>query len=81
MGRLLSMKSSGSAGGPGSNGNPSWTDEMLPMGIRKELLERELQSFMARKRQTHTGAPNQDTGAQLPSGDHPQAGDAEERAS
>lgn len=27
----------------------SWADETLPLGLRKELLDRELQNFIARK--------------------------------
>lgn len=70
------MKSkSGSGSGPEA-GDSSWTDETLPMGIRKELLDRELQQYMARKRHAQSSSGNTNdasAGSHGGGGNHPQA--------
>ena len=43
------MNKIGRDGAPGKPGIGSWTDETLPMGLRRELLDRELQNLIARK--------------------------------
>lgn len=44
-------------GAPGQPGADSWTDETLPLGLRRELLDRELQKFMARNKRDRSAAP------------------------
>jgi len=43
------MNKTGRDGAPGKPGIGSWTDETLPLGLRKELLDREFQNFISRK--------------------------------
>lgn len=76
------MSTLGSGNTPDTGGEDSWTNELLPLGIRRELLERELQRFVADKRQVQPGKPGQKA-AEHRKGDHPLADDAagSERAS
>jgi hypothetical protein len=43
------MKTTGPTGNGPEFGDSSWTDETLPMSLRKELLDRELQKYSAAK--------------------------------
>lgn len=56
-------------GAPGKPGIGSWTDETLPMGLRRELLDRELQNLIARKNrgQPVTGPCGGDRATNAPS--------------
>lgn len=59
-------------GGPEDRAQESWATESLPMAVRKELLERELDRMGLRKGQgQHGGAGNASAGPQH--GSHPQA--------
>lgn len=42
---------------PGLRGAESWADETLPLGVRRELLDRELQKFIARKNRGQSATP------------------------
>lgn len=42
---------------PGQPGADSWADETLPIGLRRELLDRELQKFIARKNRALSATP------------------------
>lgn len=55
--------------------NESWATESLPMAVRKELLQRELDRMGLRKSRAQQGASSHDaaTGPQHASGTHPQA--------
>lgn len=44
------------AGGPTAWDDSSWTDETLPMGLRKQLLDRELQKYVAKKHHARSAA-------------------------
>jgi hypothetical protein len=68
------MTKLGSGNGPDASGDDSWTNELLPMGTRRELLERELQKFIASKRHRQS-APRQD-GTDRGGGEHPLADDS-----
>lgn len=48
--RIRGMNKTGGQRTPESPGADSWTDETLPLALRKELLDRELQKFIARKK-------------------------------
>jgi hypothetical protein len=76
------MSKLGSGNTPVTGGGESWTNELLPLGIRRELLERELQRFVANKRQVQAARPGQKA-AEHRTGDHPLADDTtdSERAS
>ena len=74
------MDSSGYGKGAGSDGVPawedsSWTDETLPMGLRKELLDRELQKYIAKKQTARPAASSSEARADRGSSGvgHPQA--------
>jgi hypothetical protein len=75
------MNTLGSGNGPDMGGDESWTNELLPLGTRRELLERELQRFAATKR--HAPSAARQEGAERSGGDHPLADDTagSERAS
>lgn len=67
---------------PGDH-DASWTNETLPLGIRRELLDRELQKLMARKRQGTASAGSQPGHSAESASGHPMAGapPGDERAS
>jgi hypothetical protein len=67
------MNTLGSGNGPDTGSDESWTNELLPLGKRRELLERELRRVVANKRHAQS-APRQE-GAERGGGDHPQADD------
>jgi len=50
------MTNSRSGNGPDADKNATWTNETLPLGVRRELLDRDLQSLMARKRARHSSS-------------------------
>jgi hypothetical protein len=61
-------------GGSEERANESWATESLPMAVRKELLERELDRMGLRKGHGPHGAPGGGTTAsQHTQGSHPQA--------
>jgi hypothetical protein len=43
------MKEKGNEPAPGARASASWADETLPLGLRKELLARELKNLAATK--------------------------------
>jgi hypothetical protein len=44
------MGKTGRDDAPGVGSASSWADETLPLGLRRELLDRELQQFIAKKK-------------------------------
>jgi hypothetical protein len=66
------MMKSGSGSGPEA-GDSSWTDETLPMGIRKELLDRELQQYIDRKRNAQSASSVVSSTDKSRGSSHPQA--------
>ena len=75
------MTNAGSSKHPGA-GDTSWTNETLPLDVRRELLNQELERFTARRHSTpatHSQAggntPSQQHGGQGGQGSsHPSAG-------
>jgi hypothetical protein len=70
------MSATRSASGPDERDDGTWTNESLPMQLRKELLERELSKLGFRKAAAQGGAHVHDGGAQQHGGagaSHPQA--------
>jgi hypothetical protein len=70
------MSATRSASGPAERDDSTWTNESLPMHLRKELLERELSKLGFRKAAAQGGAHAHDGGAQQHGGagaSHPQA--------
>jgi len=63
------MKPTSSSGSPEADGDSSWANELLSLGTRRELLDRELQRLMAKKRHIEA-SPQADSGTQ----DHSRAG-------
>ncbi|MEJ5991262.1 hypothetical protein WG902_14765 [Ramlibacter sp. PS3R-8] len=61
---------SSTRGGGEPDDNDSWAAESLPMSVRKELLERELQRLGFRKPQSHGAVQQQQ---QPQSSSHPNA--------
>jgi hypothetical protein len=67
------MNEAGRDDAPGNEGAISWADETLPLGLRRELLDRELQAFIANKNRARSAAPPR--GAEgTPDGERPTAG-------
>lgn len=79
------MKTLGSGNGPDADSEETWTNETLPLGMRRELLERELQRFIAKKQAVQSGVTKKEGAGERRSGkDHPKADGSspgEERAS
>jgi hypothetical protein len=73
------MSATRSGKGPDNADAGSWATETLPMSVRKELLERELNKLGFRKAAAQGGAPSHEGGSAQQQGDagssHPQAGD------
>ncbi len=75
------MGASRSGGGPGDRDTGTWTNESLPLHVRKQLLERDLNRLGFRKAgprgasTPHDGSAGQQQGGGGAS--HPQAGDPE----
>ena len=67
------MSTFGTGGRPDAGSEESWTNETLPMGIRKELLERELQNYMAGKRHGPSASTSHDCGHAADGSGHPVA--------
>jgi hypothetical protein len=55
--RIDGMNETARDGAPGQPGSDSWADETLPLGLRRELLDRELQKFIARKNRGQSAEP------------------------
>jgi len=51
------MNETGRHSTPGQPGADSWADETLPLGLRKELLDRELRKFIAGKNRGQSATP------------------------
>jgi hypothetical protein len=51
----------------------SWAEETLPLAVRRQLLERQLQELGFRKAVGHGSVQHDGDAAQRPHGDHPQA--------
>jgi hypothetical protein len=58
---------------PGKEGAISWADETLPLGLRRELLDRELQAFIANKNRARSATPSREA-ERAPNGERPAAG-------
>jgi hypothetical protein len=56
------MSATGSRSGPDDNDAGSWATETLPMSVRKELLERELNKLGFRKAAAQAGTSAHDGG-------------------
>ena len=71
------MSATRSASGPDGADAGSWATETLPMSVRKELLERELNKLGFRRASAQAGSPSHDGGGSQQQGDagssHPQA--------
>lgn len=68
------MKTLGCGNTPDTGSDESWTNELLSLGTRRELLERELQRVIVNKRHVPSATPRQEDGEHR-AGDHPQADD------
>jgi hypothetical protein len=59
----------------GAGSASSWADETLPLGLRRELLDRELQQFIATKKgRAQSAAPARSAGENTPESARPSAG-------
>ena len=71
------MSSTRSGGAPDESETGLWTTETLPLSLRRELLERELNKLGFRKAAQSCGSPSHDGGSAQQQGDtassHPQA--------
>lgn len=67
------MNETGRDRAPGGDGATSWADETLPLALRRELLDRELQDFMATKGRAQSSAPASRSD-QAPDAERPAAG-------
>jgi hypothetical protein len=65
------MTNTGPDGSGPDAGDSSWTDETLPMSLRRELLDRELQKYTARRTAPTASSPSR--GASQDGGNHPSA--------
>lgn len=63
------------AGGTAAWEDSSWTDETLPMGLRKELLDRELQKYIAKKQHARPAASSPEAATGHPQADTPSGDD------
>jgi hypothetical protein len=70
MPRIDRMNETARDGAPGQPGSDSWADETLPLGLRRELLDRELQKFIARKNRGQSADPAR-AAAREPDADRP----------
>ncbi|MBI5277152.1 MAG: hypothetical protein HY854_11885 [Burkholderiales bacterium] len=66
---------SGPGGRPYEGADASWTNETLPLGVRRELLDRELQNLVARKKQRGQASSSNSPTSRMDgnSGGHPVA--------
>lgn len=71
------MENENTATGAGDAAD-SWANETLPMGMRRELLDREIQKYSS-SRAGHGHAPPHGAQGSPPGGEHPRAGDNGER--
>ena len=73
--RIRPMTNSRSGSGPDADKDANWTNETLPLGLRRELLDRDLQSLIARKRSrpssSSAAAPSEQAATGHPVGDAP----------
>jgi hypothetical protein len=70
------MNTHRSGSGPDTSDDASWASETLPMAVRRELLERELNKLGARRGDRHgAGTHESASGSHDNQASHPQAGD------
>lgn len=73
------MNTNRSGSGPDTSDDASWASETLPMAVRRELLERELNKLGARRGDRHGSRAHESaSGPHEGQGSHPQAGDEEQ---
>ena len=67
------MNADSSSSGSDDRDGASWAEETLPLAVRRQLLERQLQELGFAKAGSHGAARHDGDAAQRPQGDHPQA--------
>lgn len=67
------MNADSSSSGSDDRDAASWAEETLPLAVRRQLLERQLQELGFRKAGGHGTARHDGAAAQRPPGTHPQA--------
>lgn len=67
------MNADSSSSGSDDRDAASWAEETLPLAVRRQLLERQLQELGFGKTAGHGTARHDGEAAQRPQGDHPQA--------
>jgi hypothetical protein len=71
----MSVMGSTRSGGPDQRDTGTWTTETLPLSVRKELLERQLDELGFRRKAAHGGATREVAEKQQQQGEsHPKAG-------
>jgi hypothetical protein len=67
------MNEDSSPSGSDDRDAASWAEETLPLAVRRQLLERQLQELGFRKAGGHGTGHHDGEAGQRPQGDHPQA--------